>query len=114
MPPLQPLPAKELLKSVIKVAPKNIKVYQYLGFCFIRLNDIDKSIETYKKAADIDDNNWQTYRGLGFAYMFKALEFDDESFKKKAIEYWRRSLSINHDQPNKQKLLKLIKYYSQK
>lgn len=139
--------AKELLTSVIQIQPDNNIAYRYLGYCYLRLNaqatashkstletdsnnlelltslkeDADKAaseaIASYNKAIEISDKDWEAYRGLGVAYMLRALSNKDETLKakirEKAVQQWRLSLEIESDQPNRERLLKLIRYYSE-
>jgi len=52
-------------------------------------------------------------RGLGVAYILKAIDSGDASFKSKAVDQWRLSLQINPRQERRNKLLGLIRKYSQ-
>ena len=106
-------PAKELLTAVVQRNPANSDAFQYLGYCWLRLNDIDKSIENYGKAAELNNSDWQAYRGLGVAYMLQAIKTKDETLKAKAIEQWRLSLEIRPDQPRSERLRKLVDRYTQ-
>ena len=134
-------PAKELLETVIQIQPKNNTAYQCLGYCYLRLYDqavksykaapaadgndlevrasaaecLEKSIESYSRAIEINDKDWQAHRGLGVAYALRGKNEDgttDETLKLKAIEQWRLSLDIRPDQPHHKRLLKLIRRYS--
>ncbi len=135
-------PAKELLISAAEMQPDNNTVYQYLGYCYLRLNSQvmasykstleedgnntelltslkaeadeseDKAVESYSRAIEINDKDWQAYKGLGVAYMLRALNDENKMLKAKAIYQWRLSLDINPDQPSRKMLLKLIKKYS--
>jgi hypothetical protein len=55
---------------------------------------------------------------MGVAYMMRAIDENnkDEVLKArlavKAVEHWRKSLSIKPDQPNREKLLRYIANYS--
>jgi tetratricopeptide (TPR) repeat protein len=106
-------PAKELLTNVTQLQPTNSSAWQYQGYCYLRLDDVNQAIYCYRKAIEINDKDWEAYRGLGVAYMIKAAKDDDNSFKKQAVELWRQSLSIKPDQPRRDRLLKLIERYSQ-
>jgi tetratricopeptide (TPR) repeat protein len=100
---------------VIQIQPDNNIAYRHLGFCCLQLKDVNKSVESYSRAIEIDDKDWESYRGLGVAYILKGKNEDgtiDEALKAKAIQQWRLSLEIKPDQPNGKKLLKLIQYYS--
>jgi tetratricopeptide (TPR) repeat protein len=102
---------------VIQVQPDNNTAYKHLGFCFLQLKDANESVASYSKAVEIDDQDWESHRGLGVAYMLKGKNEDgtiDGALKAKAIQQWRLSLEINPDQPKSEKLHKLIQYYSKK
>ena len=133
-------PAKELLTSAIELRPDNNTAYQYLGYCYLRLREqavesyklvlqkdsntpeietslaeyLDKAIKNYSRAIEINSKDWEALRGLGVAYMLKAIDSKDDALKTKAIEQWRLSLDIKPDQPRRERLLDLIKKYSQK
>jgi tetratricopeptide (TPR) repeat protein len=105
-------PAKELLTSAIKIQPDNGPAYQYLGYCYLLLKDVDKSIANYEKAIEINNEDWEAHRGLGVAYAMKASSSKDPTLKTKAVEQWRKALEIKPDQPRREKVLKLIETYS--
>ncbi len=55
-------------------------------------------------------------RGLGVAYIFKGMKEDgtvDEQMRTKAVEQWNMSLKLKPDQPNAERLVRLINGYSQ-
>jgi tetratricopeptide (TPR) repeat protein len=109
--------AKELLDSVIRLRPDNSTAYKHLGFCCLQLKDVNESVESYTRAIELDDKDWDSHRGLGVAYMLKGKNADgtiDQALKEQAISQWQLSLKINPDQPKGDKLLKLIQYYSKK
>ena len=103
---------KELLLSETQIAPDNNTAYQYLGYCYLRLDDVDNATASYSRAIEINNKDWQAYRGLGVAYMLRALNDEDDALKEKAIQQWRLSLDIKPDQPRRERLLKLIERYS--
>ena len=135
-------PAKELLTSVIQIQPDNNAAYQYLGYYYLRLYDqaiasykrgletnggntgllaslkqdadkaVDKATESYSRAIEINDKDWQAFRGLGVAYMLMGINNKDETLKAKAIQQWRTSLDIKPNQPSRERLLKLVRKYS--
>ena len=98
---------------VTQRSPDDSEAYQYLGYCYLRLNDIDNSIASYSTAIEINSKDWQAYRGLGVAYMLKAINTGDETLKAKAIEQWQMSLEIRPDQPRSERLRKLVTKYTQ-
>ena len=44
--------------------------------------------------------------------MLRARRDKDNALKEKALEQWQRSLEVNPQQPDRERLLKLIAYYS--
>jgi tetratricopeptide (TPR) repeat protein len=105
-------PACGLLQLVTDIDPNYHIAYQYLGFCYLQLGQVDKAIESYKKALHVNEKDWQAARGLGVAYMIEALKSNDDMLKAKAVQQWRLSLEIKTDQPRREKLLELIRRYS--
>lgn len=102
--------AKELLTHVIETAPENTMAYQYLGFAQLKLKEIDEAIESYLQAVEVNENDWMARKGLGVAYMLKAMKNQgDDKLKALAVEQWNISVQIRPEQP---RLLQLIKQYS--
>lgn len=127
----QPEPARELLREVVEVEPDNGLAYYYLGYCYLKLKgqyteaeqklgQIEKAIESYRRAIQINDEDWMAHKGLGVAYMIKVLSTKDDQpvgskagqLKATAIKHWEKSLEIKPDQVNNEKLRKLVKVYS--
>jgi len=104
--------AIELLRSVTQIQPYNNTAYQYLGYCHLRLDNMDEAIESYSRAIELSDKDWEAHRGLGVTYMIKARDTEDELLKAKAVHHCRLSLDINPGQPNGDLLLGLIEEYS--
>ena len=105
-------PARELLATVAQLQPDNSSARQYLGYCFLRLDDVNQAIVNYRKAVEINRDDWEAYRGLGVAYMLTAIKDDDPGLKTQAVELWRQSISIKPDQPRRDRLVELIEKYS--
>jgi hypothetical protein len=103
--------AKNILKSVIQIRPNNI-AYRYLGYCHMKLGEMDDSIASYSKAIEINSKDWEAHKGLGVTYMLIALRDKSHILKEKAILHWNQSLRLKPDQPDSSRLLKLIQTYS--
>lgn len=101
--------AKELLTDTIQMQPDNGIAHQYLGFAELKLKNIQTAIDNYKKAVEIDDNDWMAHKGLGVAYMLKSMKDKDDTMQAMALEQWNISLQIKPDQP---KLKKLVERYT--
>jgi len=106
------LEAKELLLRAVEIKPDFNLAYQYLGYCYLQLRNIEKSIESYKRAILIDGNDWRAHKGLGSAYMLKGIMEKQQKMIDMAIEQWRESLSINPEQPQHEQLKRAILKYT--
>jgi tetratricopeptide (TPR) repeat protein len=104
--------AIELLWAVIQIQPRNNTAYQYLGYCQLRLDDVDEAIDSYSRAIQLNDKDWQAHRGLGVTYMMKMRDTEDKVLSTKAVDHWRLSLDINPDQHSREQLIGLIAQYS--
>jgi len=137
-------PAKQLLIWATNLQPDNNIAFQYLGYCYLQINSkaieqykqqkekdpndtellssiytraeaaIEKAVESYNRAIEINANDWQAYRGLGVAFMLRAINSKNDKIREKAVEQWRISLKINPGQPHRKRLFKLIERYSTK
>jgi Flp pilus assembly protein TadD len=100
---------REALVSATQMRPKDGAASRHLGYCFIKLGDLDQAMQAYQKSIDLDGNDWEAYRGLGVACMLKADQTGDDRWREQGIRHWRRSLVLNPDQPKRQTLEKLIR-----
>ena len=83
--------------------------YQYLGFAYLKLREFDLAIESYQKSIKIKESDWMVHKGLGVAYILKAINKNDDTLKSMGLEHWNKSLEIK---PNQPRLLRLLKKYS--
>jgi tetratricopeptide (TPR) repeat protein len=104
--------AKGVLISVTQMRPQESTAFRHLGYCFVRLGDIDQAVQMYEKSIDLNDDDWEAHRGLGVAYMIKARRTGDARLQAEAIKHWRRSLSIAPSQPKHEVLEQLIREQS--
>jgi len=100
--------AQEVLASVTRMRPQDGAALRYLGYGFIMRGDLEQAMQAYRKAIDLDGNDWEAYRGLGVACMLKARQSEDSRWEEQALRHWRRSLVIKPDQPKHQVLERLI------
>ena len=104
--------AKQILISVSQRRPENGAVWRDLGYCLLKLGDIDQAMQVYRKSVDLDANDWEAHRGLGVALVLKARQSEDARLQAEAVRHWRRSLVIKPDQPKREILEKLIREHS--
>lgn len=100
---------REALLSATQMRPKDGAVLRHLGYCLIKLGDLDQAMQAYQKSIDLTGDDWEAYRGLGVACMLKADQTGDDRWREQGVRHWRRSLVINPDQPKRQALEKLIR-----
>ncbi|MCF7955834.1 MAG: hypothetical protein K9M75_08540 [Phycisphaerae bacterium] len=117
--------AEELLTSAIEKDSNNNTAYQYLGYVQLHLHNdnLDLALNSYEKAVAIDDKDWMARKGLGVVYMLKYMKLKNEAqeqgtldqldttFKLKALENWKVSMSVKPDQDD---LMTLYTQYASK
>ena len=102
----------------LKYLGLKLELQIYLGYCYLRLDEMDKAVDSYSRAIEINNNDWEAHRGLGVAYMMKVIDKtnEDEQLKTdlraKAVRHWQLSLKLNPGQPHRERLLKFIQMYS--
>jgi type IV pilus assembly protein PilQ len=105
--------ARDMLESLVAREPKNATAHRHLGYCNLKLANLDAAIENYAAAVSLNDADWEALRSLGVACMLKASAKKDPELAARALEQWRRSLEIKPDQPKARSLAKMIEDYSQ-
>ncbi len=104
--------AQQVLLSVSQRRPENGAVFRHLGYCFIKLGDVDQAVKMYQRSLDLDANDWEAHRGLGVACVLKAQQAGGARWEAEAVRHWRRSLALKPDQPKRDVLEKLIREHS--
>ncbi len=105
--------AKEMLEYLIARKQGNGRAHQYLGYCNLKLGNVERAIQNYAAAVDLNAADWEAHRGLGVALMVKARSDSDPDLAGKAIEQWRISLDIRPDQAKAREMARMIEMYSQ-
>ncbi|MEN6337448.1 MAG: tetratricopeptide repeat protein [Phycisphaerales bacterium] len=100
---------REALLSATQMRPKDGAAFRHLGYCFIKLGDLDQAMQAYQQSIDLDGTDWEAYRGLGVACTLKADQTGDDRWREQGVRHWRRSLVINPAQPKREALEKLIR-----
>lgn len=101
--------ARDVLLDVIRAHPDRLQTFRHLGYCFLKLGEVDQAMAKYERAIVLDEGDWEAHRGLGVACMVKAQRTGDETLQAAALRHWRRSLAIHPDQPRRDWLEKLIR-----
>ena len=104
--------ARALLGSPTGVEPQSSTAHLYLGYCHLRLGDLDKASESFRTVISMDRRDWEAYRALGAAYILTAVSEDNASLRAQAVDQWRLSLQAAPRQPQSARLLKLIQRFS--
>jgi tetratricopeptide (TPR) repeat protein len=105
--------AGPVLVSVTQLRPQDGAAFRHLGYCFVKLGNIEQALQMYRRAVDLDASDWEAHRGLGVACMMKAHQTADRRWQAEALEHWRRSLALRPDQPKHERLERLIRENSQ-
>ncbi len=128
--------AELLLQEELKDNPENYIAYSYLGDIFLTKGHYDASISLYKKAVDLNPDIAENSFRLGQAYYYKnlgnlAIENYEKAYnmnpnlkytyyhiglthltinrdKKKTIEYWEKYLSMAPEDPQYEKILRVV------
>jgi tetratricopeptide (TPR) repeat protein len=101
--------AKPVLIAAAQRRPQDGTIFRDLGYCLIKLGDLDQAVQMYEKSVALDANDWQAQRGLGVVYMLRADRTGDDRLRIEALRCWRRSLLLNPDQPKREVLEKLMR-----
>lgn len=91
--------AANTAESLAKLDP-SAEIYTLLGQAHFRLFDYTASIESYRRAVEIDPKSYQAHNGVGVNALNTWLNSDkrDDAAYYEATEAFRSSLKINHYQ----------------
>src|SRR5262249_9073446 len=96
-----------------QVVPKadSTLVRQRYGFALLMAGRTDDAIPPFKKALQQNPPKYHALNGLGDAAMaqFRAGSMLDEKKRAEALDYWRKSLALNGNQPQ---VAELVKHHS--
>ncbi len=116
------------IKKAQEVDPKNVALYIAEGVAYEKMNQINNSIEAYKKAIEIDDNSFNAYYNLGYSYSIladnianeinemvkKKVVIEDSMYEKinearaACLPYLERAYELNSEDINTVTLLKSL------
>jgi tetratricopeptide (TPR) repeat protein len=96
-------------EHLVRVAP-SANAYERLAWGYFRIGDYDKSLQSYRRAVDLDPRHWPSWSGIGVNLLNAWLLSDhtDQDAFREARSAFRRSLQINPDQP---RLITLMSNY---
>ena len=100
---------KNTAEYLVRLAP-SADAYERLGWSHFRLGDYQGSIETYRKAVELDGSHWPALNGVGCNALNSWLlsnKRDTEAIRE-ARQAFRRSLRVNRDQ---MKVIQLLSKY---
>src|SRR6056297_664143 len=129
--------AELLLQQTLKENPENEKAYSYLGDIFLEKKRYDGALKLYQRALDLDPDNGENLFRVGQIYYYKkegqkAVEYFRKAFaadpslkysyyhvglaslmllrdKQKTINAWEQFLSIAPEDPQYEKIRRVIK-----
>lgn len=96
-------------RQLVQVDPTSTS-YEQLAWASFRLGDYESSLAAYRTAVEYDEQNWRALNGVGVNELNSWLLGDrkDIEIYQRARLVFRRSLSINPDQP---KVITLVLRY---
>jgi tetratricopeptide (TPR) repeat protein len=88
------------LEQLTKSEP-TANAYERLGAGLFRLRRYDESLGAYRKAVEIDPNNYPAYNGIGVCLINQWIFSNetDEPARQEALAAWRKSVQIERNQP---------------
>ena len=85
--------------------PQNHHAYRLLGTAYGYKGEVDRAVESYKKAIDINPGYVDGYRSLGFAHQYKG-------DKAKALDAYKKVIELDPDGVFSEYARKMIKKLS--
>lgn len=61
--------AQGILENLIARNPNHAGAYRWLGDCYYNLMDLERAIQSYSKARELDPQDYYALRGKGFAHL---------------------------------------------
>lgn len=73
--------------------PNNAETYYEIGKCYLKTNEPSKAIDSFQKCINIDPQ-CETYEWINTPYVLIGDVFASQGNTNKAIEYYKKSLSV--------------------
>lgn len=102
--------AVQVYETILKKTDSSMARERY-GRALLAAKRNDDAVRQFNAALDMNEGNWRALNGLGEASvaLYKSSAHLDETKRTAALEFWKRSLAINPDQP---RVSELVKTYS--
>ncbi|MBC3539713.1 tetratricopeptide repeat protein [Rufibacter sediminis] len=82
------------LDAAIKADPTNANLYTVRGNILEKVNKPDEALASYKKAAEIDPNNFDAQYNLGVYYFNKGANLNNKANKMSLAEYQKSGKAV--------------------
>jgi tetratricopeptide (TPR) repeat protein len=93
--------ARQIFRRVVERNPRNAEAHRWLADCHYNLMDLERAIESYETALNLDPNNYNALQGKGFAHLHRGHEFwrrgeqtGDPGLRQRAHDHYKESLYI--------------------
>ncbi len=86
--------ARELLREVVRDYPRNSEAWRWLGDSHYNLMELDQAIEAYRRARELNPDNYYAMRGEGFALLYLGHQQYARGQRDAAHDSYRDSLDI--------------------
>ena len=98
--------AMNTLNTVIANTPSST-AYERMGVALFKLKKYEESLDSFKKAVQLDPNDTAALNGMGVSYMTLYLEGGRSNIfqRDQALDAWTKSLEIN---PKQQSIINLM------
>jgi len=92
--------AVNTLKSLIRRSPST-EAHERLGYAYFKARRFEQALAQFNSALDYDANNTAALNGKGVSLMTLFIEGGREntSQRRRALQAWRKSLTIDSNQP---------------
>ena len=87
---------RRIRQQMAEKYPRDKEIFIILGDNYFRRGAYDKAIKEYNKVLELDPNHGLAHNQLGYIYLYRG---DTEDFSK-AVEHFKKYVSINPGEPN--------------
>ncbi len=93
--------AEQIFLDIIRLSPKEVEAYEYLGEIYLARKEYDHAIETLKFALELNPNDDRIYLDLGSV-------FEQQGNLERAIEHYKQCVKLAPNNPRNLNALLLV------
>lgn len=84
--------AQYYYKRILAIEPNNAKIYYKLGVHYMNIDELNRAIEAYTKATQLNPNDADSFYNLGYIFTVKVKDYHE------ALDYYSKSIKANPNQ----------------